>query len=268
MMNPLFLNLILLGGSTQTKIEAARAAQFDQIELWQQDLTASRVSAETLRSQLNEINLSLTDFQVLLDFDGAPAELREKKRLEAITILDNARRLGASTVLVPASTHLDCVETLVVEDMKWLAGQAEERGLKIAYEAMAWSTLHFTVPSAFEVVSAVAANNLGLVIDAFHIFVRGCSEKDLQNIPLEKIFLVQLSDLDEPVSRENLIGTARHHRLLPGQGKFPISRLVDELKSKGYAGPVGLEVFNDDLKAQDPYAVAEKAMAALKAAWS
>ncbi len=33
----------------------------------------------------------------------------------------------------------------------------------------------------------------------------------------------------------------------------------------GYSGPIGLEVFNDALKARDPHEVAREAMAALEA---
>jgi sugar phosphate isomerase/epimerase len=43
--------------------------------------------------------------------------------------------------------------------------------------------------------------------------------------------------------------------------------VVRRLQMMGYAGPVGLEVFNDDLQAQDPALVAQQAMASLRRCW-
>lgn len=62
--NPLFINTILLGGGTAGKIAAAGA--------------------------LHLAGVGLTDFQVLLDFDGALGDRRTEKRAEAIAILDMA----------------------------------------------------------------------------------------------------------------------------------------------------------------------------------
>jgi 4-hydroxyphenylpyruvate dioxygenase len=113
-------------------------------------------------------------------------------------------------------------------------------------------------------VQQVGAPNLGLVVDAFHIFVSGRDASDLDGIPMDAIYLVQLSDLDYTLEPDELIETARHHRLLPGRGHFPIRSILKRFEQGGYAGPIGLEVFNDDLKAGDPMVTAADAMAALR----
>jgi len=265
--NPLFINLVLLGGSTQDKIRAAKAAGFDQVELWRQDLEAFGGDARQLRSVLKEEGIALTDYQVLLDFDGAPPSMRADKRAEALRMLDSAVELGATTLLSPASTHPDCVAAQIDEDMAWLAAQAAERQLRIAYEGMAWSTINHSLPAAWACVQRVGASNLGVVVDAFHIFARGRDASDLDGIPVDRIFLVQLSDLTEKVDASNVTEVARHRRLLPGQGRFPIESILSKLKLAGYTGPLGLEVFNDVMKARDPVQVTQEAMLALKSAW-
>lgn len=65
-MNPLFLNTILLGGSSRDKIHAASTAGFAQIELWRQDVEAFTPGPEALRPVLADHHLGLTDYQVLL----------------------------------------------------------------------------------------------------------------------------------------------------------------------------------------------------------
>lgn len=265
--NPLFINLILLGGTPQEKFAAAQAAGFDQVELWRQDVEAFNGSPAEIKTALQDASLGLTDYQVLLDFDGAPPEIRESKREEALRMLDTAVKVGATTLLSPASTRADCVAERVVEDMRWLADEAAARNLRVAYEGMAWSKINFTLASAWACVQQVGAPNLGLVVDAFHMFARDRDASDLDGIPMDRIYLVQLSDLLEEIDLPNIIEIARHRRLLPGQGRFPIATILDRLKASGYAGPIGLEVFNDNMKARDPYEVARESMAALRSVW-
>ena len=128
---------------------------------------------------------------------------------------------------------------------------------------MAWSTINHYTPDALQTIQNVHQDNLGMVIDAFHIFVRHRTA-DLDGIPAERAFLVQLSDLDHDLTRDTVIDTARHHRLLPGQATFPLNTILWALQAKGYTGPIGLEVFNDDLKAQDPNQAAHAAMVAFR----
>ena len=261
--HPLFLNTILLGGTTEQKIEAAAAAGFSQIELWQQDVWQTEGKAHQVKQWLTESEMTLTDYQVLLDFDGASETHRQTKRQEALDILDTAVSVGAHTVLVPANTSADCQQSNIIADLRWLVDQAVQRELRIAYEAMSWSTFINTTPQAWTVVQEINSPALGLVIDAFHIFALDRTADDLRDIPADKIFLVQLSDVSEIPPRDRLIGVARHSRLLPGDGVFPINTLLRRLSEINYQGPVGLEVFNERLKAQEPHQVARQAFAAL-----
>ncbi|MHC1479046.1 sugar phosphate isomerase/epimerase family protein [Frateuria aurantia] len=261
-MQKLFINTILLGGTTAEKIEAAKTAGFDQIELWRQDLEQLGNDAAAAARLLDQASIGLTDYQVLLDFDGAPDSKRAAKRAEAVSMLDTAVAVGATTLLVPASTDFACRPERIVEDMRWLAREAGQRGLRIAHEGMAWSTVHSSLPAVWKVVQEVGEPNLGVVVDAFHIFARCRTAADLDGIPRDRIFLVQLSDLDTELNPGNLVEIARHHRLLPGEGSFPLASLLEKLSD--YHGPIGLEVFNDALKSQNPLEVAAKAMASLK----
>jgi 4-hydroxyphenylpyruvate dioxygenase len=67
--------------------------------------------------------------------------------------------------------------------------------------------------------------------------------------------------------KQSLMAMAKHQRLLPGDGIIDIERFVDKLKSVGYQGPVGIEVFNDALKRLPPEVAARHAWQALKRCW-
>ena len=267
--SPLFINTILLGGTPAQKIAAARGAGFEQIEILTHDVDGFDGGPENLSRCLHELGLGLTDYQVLRDFDGAPDDVRDKKRKEALTMLEVASRIGAETVLVTASSDPACVAANIDDDLRWLAGEAAKRHLRIAYEGLAWSAINFTLPEAWNCVERLNLPNLGLVVDPFHLFVRGGNAKDLDNIPMDRIFILQLCDsnLDRCDDLQLVIDTARHHRLLPGQGWFPIDSMLERFKSGGYAGPVGIEVFNDAMRDRDPKVTAQEAMSALKRVW-
>lgn len=267
--NPLFINTILLGGTPSEKIAAASAAGFDQIEILTHDVDGYDGSPEDLGQLLQELGVGLTDYQVLREFDGTPDNLRQKKRTEALSMLDVASRIGANTVLVTASSDPACIAANIDDDLRWLASEAATRDLRIAYEGLAWSTVNFTLNAAWDCVQRLNMANLGLVVDPFHLFVRGGTARDLDNIPMDRIFILQLcdSDLDHCNDLQLVIDTARHRRLLPGQGWFPIDTILDRFKAGGYEGPVGIEVFNDVMRDRDPSLTARDAMSALKRIW-
>ena len=258
--NPRFLNTVLLGGSFTEKLEAIAKAGFNGVEVWQQD--AEKAIAKT-QQQLDALSLARTDYQVLVDFDGAVGEKRDEKRREALTMMMTARALGSPMILVAANTAA-CDPQKIVADMKWLCQQAKALDLRVAYEAMSWSTEIDQCDKAWQIIQQVDADNLGLVVDAFHIFALRRSLQDLRGIPKEKIFLVQLSDIEMPKESDALKQIARHHRLFPGEGNFPLTGLVAYLDKLGYTGPVGLEVFNDHAAEQDCTGVAQRAKKALE----
>ena len=267
--NPSFINTALLGGTPAQKIEAASTAGFDQIEIWQHDVKAHESGPEDLAIRLRDHGIGVTDYEVVRDFDGAPEAFRDGKRAQALFMLDTAVQLGTDTVLVTASSDPACIPDGICDDLRWLAKEAAARGLRIAYEGLAWSTINYTLAAAWDCVKRVNEPNLGIVVDPFHIFVRGRDANDLEGIPTNRIYLVQLSDsdLDSCDDIQLVIDTARHRRLMPGQGRLPIHTVVERLKGQGYTGPVGIEVFNDEMKLRDPRAVAREAIFALNKAW-
>jgi 4-hydroxyphenylpyruvate dioxygenase len=268
--NKTFLNFILLGGSTEQKIMACREAGFDEAEIWQEDVQAYQGSPNELRVRVEQSGLRLQDVMVLRDFAGAPPHLHEEKRMQAIQMLDLAVAIGTDTVQSPATTLHDCNPDKIDEDLRWLAREAASRGLRIAYEAIAWSVLDHNLPAAWARVERVGAANIGLVVDLFHTCVRDRGVEDLDGIPVDRIYQLQLSDLVETVSIDNmphLIDTARHRRVLPGQGRFNLKPFVEKLHGDKYVGPVGVEVFSDELKALPPQVAARMAMASLRKVW-
>ncbi|WP_058970170.1 sugar phosphate isomerase/epimerase family protein [Type-D symbiont of Plautia stali] len=261
--NPKFLNLVLLNGEPEQKLRAARAAGFEQVEIWREDVEANTAPLA------QQLALGFTNLQVLRDFTGAPDHLRLQKREEMRQFIQIAQAIGCNTLQAPATTRTDCVAERIDEDLRWMASEAARYSMRIMYEPMAWCSVDNTLPLAWERLQRLDQPNIGLVVDLFHICALGGDASQLDGIPADRIYEVQLCDMAEMPPQEPgaLSDYARHQRLLPGDGIIEVERFIDKLKSGGYSGPVGIEVFNDALKAQPPEVAAQQAWQALNRYW-
>ena len=80
--------------------------------------------------------------------------------------------------------------------------------------------------------------------------------EDLDYIQVSELYHLHFEDVpDEPP----LEVFGQPDRVFPGEGIAPLERIVEVLKSKGYAGPASLEMFSLQVRAMDPYDQAIKA---------
>src|SRR3954452_10257704 len=201
---------VCLSGTLDEKLEAAAAAGFDGVELFETDLLASPLSPAAVRARAAELGLSIELYQPFRDFDSTdPAQLeRNLRRAEAK--LDAMQELGAPALLVCSSVAPDAVDddARVAEQLHALADRAAERGLRIAYEALAWGRHVNEYDRAWRIVRAADHPALGTCLDSFHILSR---RTDLAAIAgIDKLFSVQLSD--QPHLSLDALQWSRHYR--------------------------------------------------------
>ena len=153
--------------------------------------------------------------------------------------------LGASLILVCSNVSATAIDDdeLAAAQLRELAEWAERRGLRIAYEALAWGTHVHDYEHAWSIVERADHPALGTCLDSFHIFARGSELEGIGRIPGEKIFFLQLADA--PYLQLDVLQWSRHYRCFPGQGSFDVAELVQRVLAAGYQGPLSLEVFND-----------------------
>jgi 4-hydroxyphenylpyruvate dioxygenase len=139
-------------------------------------------------------------------------------------------------------------------DLRELGERAAKRGLKVAFEALAWGRHINDYRDAWEVVRRADHKSVGLVLDSFHTFARKTDLKPIAAIPGDRIFLVQLADA--PWLDMDVLSWSRHFRCFPGQGDLPLIDFMTAVTATGYAGDLSLEIFNDQFRAGSPRAVA------------
>ena len=139
-------------------------------------------------------------------------------------------------------------------------------GIRICYEALSWGRHTNRWHQAWDIVRRCDRENVGLNLDFFHMSVHGDDGPEtlaqLAQVPVEKIFLVQLADYFFEYSdrQADMIELARHQRLFPGEGLHDVRDLVQLLEDKGYRGHYTFEVFNDDYVNSDPMVIGQRAM--------
>ncbi|GAA4972427.1 bifunctional sugar phosphate isomerase/epimerase/4-hydroxyphenylpyruvate dioxygenase family protein [Actinoplanes utahensis] len=254
---------VCVSGTLDDKLAAAAAAGFDGIELFENDLVVSPMAPAEIRKRCADLGLSIDLYQPFRDFEAVPPELLRANLERAERKFDVMAALGVDTVLVCSSVHPAAVDDddLAAAQLAMLAGRAADRGMRIAYEALAWGRHVSTWDRSWRIVERADHPALGLCLDSFHVLSREVSPAGIAGITPGKIFFLQLADA--PHLSMDVLQWSRHHRLFPGQGAFDLPGFVKLVLAAGYDGPLSLEVFNDVFRQSDPARTAVDAMRSL-----
>lgn len=239
---------VCLSGGLVDKLHACHEAGFDGVEIMDSDLVAAFESPEEIRALCARLGLSIDMYQPFRDFEGVTEDLLADNLRRAEAKFDVMERLGTDLVLVcsnAASATIDD-DDLAAEQLGLLADAAAARGIRLAYEALAWGRYVSDYRHAWRIVATADRPNLGLCLDSFHILSRGHDPAAIEDIPGEKIFFLQLADA--PALEMDVLSWSRHHRLFPGEGDFDLTTFLGHVLRSGYQGPLSLEVFNDTFR--------------------
>lgn len=254
---------VCLSGTLEDKLAAASTAGFDGVEIFAPDLVACPLPPADVGRRCADLGLSVDLFQPLRDIDSTDRTRFAANLRRAGHTFDVMAGLGADTVLVCSSVSDDAVtdDDRLAGQLHTLAGHAAARGMRIAYEALAWGRHVDTWEHSWDVVARADHPALGLCLDSFHILSRGSDPAGIAGVPAEKLFFLQLADA--PRLTMDVLSWSRHHRLFPGQGEFDLAGFLQPVLAAGYRGPLSLEVFNDVFRQADPVRTAVDARRSL-----
>ena len=259
------MDTITLAGPLEAKLRAIREAGFGQVMLSARDVVGHPDGLDAAVKAVRGSGLRGTGFQVLRDFEGLSGTLHDYKVDIAKSMIEMCAALGCKVLLACSSTskHAATDTATLARDLRKLATLAVPHGIRIAYEALSWGRTINRFTQAWEVVCEADSPNLGIGLDAFHIFAAQDALEDLDLLDPARIFLVQLSDFmwQETPTFEERMTTARTFRVFPGEGVHSegLAQLVVALDRLGYRGDYSFEVFNDDYQQLPLPLVAERA---------
>jgi sugar phosphate isomerase/epimerase len=238
------------------RAEGARAGGFAAVSTLAGELAAWEADGRSLPTLRRELELREAPVNCVDPFVAwypgyEPGRVRGEAsahlRASEDDVLRYCEELGAPfvTVVAPFVGRVgDFGE--VVERLGRFADRAATVGVRPHLE-MVPTTLVPDLASALALVRAVDRPNLGLLVDTYNLCRGGMVMDELDDVPLELVFELQLADAPAVAVGDSYFADALHRRQLPGLGELPVHEIVARLAAKGPLPPTGPEVFADDL---------------------
>ncbi len=256
---------VCMGGALEGKFAAAARAGFRAVEIFENDLTFFNGKPRDARLMAADLGLEVVALQPLRDFEAMPKPICARNFERAARKLELMHELGARLLCLCSNVSPEAIDDAerAAADLAELADLARQHGMRIGYEALAWGRHVKDWTAAWDIVRASDRENLGIVLDSFHICARGNPIEPIANLPADRIALVQVADA--PALVMDPLSLSRHYRCYPGQGDYPIVEYLDAVTRSGYRGPLSLEIFNDQFRGASATAIAIDGMRSLRA---
>ena len=254
---------VALSGTLPDKLEAASMVGFDGVEIMEADLLGFDGSPAELRRMAEDLGLAIDLYQPFRDFEAMPDPQRARNLDRAERKFDVMQELGATVILVCSNTLPATLDdpARAAADLHAMAERAGRRGLRVGYEALSWGRHVRRWGQAWDIVERAAHPALGLILDSFHTLALADDPAGIADLPGERIFFVQLADA--PLRSMDVLSWSRHSRCFPGQGDLEIVGFVRAVIASGYAGPLSLEVFNDQFRSAPSRMIARDGLRSL-----
>lgn len=251
-------------GPIADRMTAMATAGYGSATLWPADLFVHFEDPEATIAQIQASPVAVSAYQCVRDLEGSPPEVKARKVQLARQFLDQMQLIGCDTLVLCSNVNdgLDRDWARAVADLQAIGELAQSRCARIAFEPICYGGWINNYITGWDLVRDADHPNVGMVLDAAHIFLPGTPLDKIATIPGDKIFLVELNDF--PLTQFDNRELLRNYRLFPGEGTQPLQNFVDRVLATGYAGPISLEVFNARYRAATPEFVARRGMRALE----
>jgi sugar phosphate isomerase/epimerase len=187
-------------------------------------------------------------------------EARTKR--EADELLEMAAALGAKWMQVRV---VDEVDDRIRALFGWSADHFGAAGVGLAVE-FSPLTMVKNITDARELLAAAGGDaRTGVIVDTWHFFRGDDDWQDLEALPVDELAFVQFSDGCPPGADPG--HDTLHRRALPGDGEFDLDRFSASLRSKGFRGPVSIEVLSKELRTLPVHEFAHRTMETSRTYW-
>ena len=240
------------------RLAAAVAGGFDAMSLFPIDVRTfadGGLPPERLRALAagEGVRISVLDPYALWAPDTTPAAWASPADLAFVDfpedeILRMAEGLGVESINLIETFGNAVDPDAGAERFAAFADRAAEYGWRTQLEFMPFSGIP-DLGAAWEIVRRADRPTAGLTFDSWHYYRGRPDDALLRTIPGDRIFQVQLADATWALRGTSLVDDLLHHRLLPGDGEFPLPDLVRTLAATRALTSVGVELFSDAMDA-------------------
>lgn len=217
------------------------------------------------RQLIDQYGVDPVEMNFFSNWIFAPREKRPDVLARFREFASIAEQMGCRILVCPTG-YEDAAnqdEGMAVENYRAICAIAAEHDLVAGLEFVPWSEVG-DVKKAWDIIKQVDHPNGGLVLDCFHYYEGGSTLAELKEVPVEKVIMFHLTDV-ERVSTDSLVTLCRNHRPLPGEGEYDFGPLLKYLADGDYQGYYNLEIMYPGYQTLDGLEIAKRARQAIDA---
>jgi 2-keto-myo-inositol isomerase len=237
------------------KIRIAGALGYQAIEPWNDEVTAYLNKGGTLgelKRALGDAGLKVASVIALHGWITAEGDEKVKIFEECRCRMDQAASLESPYIVAsPPRVAVD-MERATARFAELLA-LGRSAGVIPSMEFLGFADGIKTLAAAWSIASGTRSADATVVADVFHMIRGAGSIDDLLSIPGQRLACFHINDV--PATPDPLT-QSDSDRVMVGDGIADLPRVIANLRSIGYRGPISLELFNRELWEQDPTEVA------------
>ncbi|MCY9876950.1 sugar phosphate isomerase/epimerase [Vibrio natriegens] len=226
-----------------TQLRIAKDSGFDALEILPEHLFRYLENGGTFEKYLTlmeKYGVEISCINALKCIGRHQPEERQALLEEADRICHAAQQLNCPVVQIMALNELDDLSddermSILVRNIKDIADIGKKYGVKFQIEVVAFTKTN-SLSQALDIISKVGRDNVGLVIDFWHLHAGGVTTpEEVANMDVNLIYGVHFCDgraaklgeeWDEWVQRD----------YQPGEGDVDIATWVKAVKATGYDG--------------------------------
>ncbi len=246
------------------KIRIAGEAGYTAIEPWNDEVTAyltSGGSMATLKLALADAGLSVVSMIALHGWVTAEGSDYQRVIDDSHRRMEQAAALGSPFIV--ASPPQEVVDLARASDRySRLLEIGRKEGVRPSMEFLGFVDGINSVASALAVADGTHDPSATVVADVFHMIRGGGSFDDLLMLKGDQLACFHINDIPavpDPLTQSD------SDRVLPGDGIANLPRVIANLRTIGYRGPLSLELFNPSLWEADPLDVVRRGLDRVRA---
>jgi sugar phosphate isomerase/epimerase len=143
---------------------------------------------------------------------------------------------------------------LTAKNLAALAEIGKAHGVRFYLEALVFTPLH-GLDQQLELLTEVARDNVGLVLDFYHLWGSGARPEEIARINKDLIFCVDFCDSSDGFGRRG-DAQQRGRDVWTGGGCIPLKEWVDAVKATGFDGVWRCELLSPKYWELDPWQTA------------
>lgn len=251
------------------QIQITADAGYDGIEPWIRHLVKFQEAGgrlSDLRKRIEDAGLTVDSAIGFAQWIADDPDQRKAGLEEAKRDMDLIAQIGGTRIAAPPiGAHRGDVKLdpfVMAERYHALLEVGDQTGVVPQLEVWGFSPNLSRLGESVMVCVEASHPKACLLPDVYHIFKGGSDFGGLELLHDNAIQAFHLNDYPAAPAREQMNDS---HRVYPGDGVAPLSRILNMIGGRGRSVALSLELFNRDYWKQDPLQVAKTGLAKMKA---